>query len=362
LILLSVGLPGRFTRFCEAVMARLAGCAGGTVVASTWPSLAEMFSYEPLPPTLDELARVLISGSSSHVVIGVRQPDARLRSALSEGNTRFVLAFDDPCTAAAEIIAEEAAAPRVAVRTVANCCPLVMQFEGLPGALTLRADQAGAEPAAAVAAIAQHLGLSTEPGQIAAIVEETGLLGPWGPSVGGDALAALPAGTRKMIEGALLGYRHRFFDGNLDRLVWTRDLFLVIDPGKAPNGPLDLAGGPRDLIFGPYIHLPPGSWTAQAVLGFSPDAAGSAVVVDAFAGAQLACATLQPNAPGIVTAELNFTVGEPSGNGVEVRVIVAGEQARGQLALGHVVLTPLALSRSEALVQPQADFAAVLEL
>ena len=65
----------------------------------------------------------MIGDPADHIVIGLRQPDLRLRQVLLEGNTPFLLALDDPCAAAADIIADVAVEPHTAVRAVASHLP-----------------------------------------------------------------------------------------------------------------------------------------------------------------------------------------------------------------------------------------------
>jgi hypothetical protein len=364
MIFLSMGLPGHFAEWCDAVMARLAVRAGGEVVSRTFPPIEEMFGYDGIASTLDELGRLLIGNSARHLVIGARHPDETLRKALSERTARFVVVLDDPRNAAADILAETGADPKMVVRAVANSCPLVMQYYGLPGALTLHADRARGDPAAAVSAIAAHFGMAVEPDAVASIVSELAALGTWAPPPGEDEPAArLPAATRKMFDGALLGYRNLFLDGGLDQAIWTRDLFhLAVDPGGSPTELIDVAGGGRVLIYGPYIHLPRGSWTARVVVGFSQEAAGHTYLIDVFADGQLASTTFQPDGAGVYNADLTFSLGDPSGKGVEVRVMVVSDNARGQIAFGHAVLRPLALRRADPADSEEDDYTRALAI
>ena len=363
-ILFSIGLPGHFAEWCDAVMARLASHAGGAVVAVTFPPLKDMFGYDGISSTLDEIGRVLIGNSADHLVIGARQPDETLRNALAERNTPFLVVLDDPRNAAADILAETGADPKMVVRAVANSCPLVMQYYRLPGALTLHAHRVRTDPAGSVSAIAAHFGIAVEPDAVAAIVNELAAPGTRALLPGSDESAArLPAATRKMFDGALQGYRDLFFDGRLDQIIWTRDLFyLAVDAGRSPTDLIEVAGGSRILIYGPYIHLPRGSWTARVVLGFSQEAAGHTFLIDVFADTQLASTTFQPEGAGIYTADLTFSLGEPSGKGVEVRVMVVSDNAQGQLAFGHVVLKPLAMRHTDAANAPGDDFTLALAI
>jgi hypothetical protein len=69
-IFLSVGLPGRFAEWCDAVIGRIASRLGGAVIIKTWPSLADMLGYDGAPSALDELALTLIATSAAHIVMG----------------------------------------------------------------------------------------------------------------------------------------------------------------------------------------------------------------------------------------------------------------------------------------------------
>jgi hypothetical protein len=361
-ILLTLGLPGRFAQWCDAVVARLAGEAGGEVTCTAWPPLGDMLGYETVAPALRGLARHLIATNSAHVVFGLRYPDQRLREALTEKATRFVVALDDPCEAAADIFEETGAEAKAVVRAVANSCPLILQFGGLPGALVVRAEDARAEPAAAVSTIAAHLGIGIAPRRAAMLLAELEEAGISPSRRDGEGLAARPAAALLApFDGALLAYREGFGTGRLDEIVWKRD-FFAFGEGNSPTEPFDVAGGSRILIYGPYIHLPAGSWTAQAVLGFSPEAARHTFLVDIYGGVQLASTTFRPEKPGVYKADLTFSVGEPSGQGLEVRVMVTDDRAVGQLAFGHVVLRPLAMRSADPAGGSGSDFTDVLAL
>jgi hypothetical protein len=64
----------------------------------------------------------------------------------------------------------------------------------------------------------------------------------------------------------------------------------------------------------------------------------------------------------IDTAAIDFSLDEPSGHGVEIRVWVWSEYARGQLAFGHVILRPPAMRQPESITGSRDDFRTVLDL
>jgi hypothetical protein len=361
-VFFSIGLQGRFARWCDAVVARLAGHLDGTVTVKSWPSLTQMLGYDPISSVLQEVALTLIGTNAEHLVIGVRQPDERLCATLAETSTRFVLALDDPRVSFADILSETGAEPRLVTRAIANSCPLMMRYASLPGTLAMTADRTAADSSGAVLELASHFGITVDTAEVQTIVAELG--GPNERSAGGDAgFAGIPEQARKMVDGALADYGRTFIDGVLKQIVWTRDLFsLAVDSSKPPTELLDVSGGSRILIYGPYIQLPTGSWTAQITLGFSEEAGRYNFLVDAYAGHQLACTSFQPQGGGIYVTNINFFLAESSGPGIEIRVIVASENARGHLAFGQVLLTPLAMRHPDTETGSSDDFRAVLEI
>ena len=295
-----------------------------------------MIGYAPFGSPLDEAALTLIRGDLTHLVMGVRQPDERLRAALAETNAPFVVTLDHPRRAAAELLADTQAEPRAVTRAIASSCGAVVRFPQLPNALLLHADQARVDKAGTILAIARHLGLVADD----AATEDVSLPGDWQGGWSLESEAAIPAAAEKMMGGAFAGYDECFAGRGLGQLVWNRDLFIVNDPHKGPADVLDVSGGARILIYGPYIRLAPGPWVAQVHLGFSADAAGQTFLIDAFAGGQLAATNLRPTRGGMLRAELQFLLTERIDQGVEFRVTVPNNDAKGRLAFGHVVLTP----------------------
>jgi hypothetical protein len=361
----SIGLPGGFADWCDAVMARLAARLGGEVSLASWPNLGDMLGYTDLSGALDEVGRTLIRTNGAHLVIGTKKPDERLQAVIAETHTRFLVALDDPRQAVADIVAETDAPLRMATRAVANSCPLMMRFAALPEALTLHADAAMADPANTVGRIADHFGIAISAEDARRIVDDLTetICDPAATNRSADWTVRIPEEGHKMVDGALAGYCEYFAGGNLGQLVWARDLFILVsDPSRGLTEPLDVSGGARYLLFGPYIDLPSGSWTARVVLGFSPETAGHSFVVDAFAGRQLGATTVVPASGGIYTTEVTFTLGEQSGLGAEIRVMVASEIARGQLAFGRVELRPLATREPDVALGVSPEFRSVLDL
>jgi hypothetical protein len=366
-IIFSIGLPGRFAQWCDAAIGRIANRLGGPVIVKAWPSLDDMLGYEGISSALEEAALTLIGTDATHLVIGARHADERLLATLAETDARFVLALDDPRMAVADILAETGAEFCAVTRAVANSCPLLTRFSSLPGALTIVGQGGDSDAAAAVSAMARHLRIIINESEAADIVDElaaTGLTHSGTASRDWSSCIAEPG--KSMVEGALTAYARSFAGGAVDRIIWTRDLFIVAsDPSKRPNDVLDVShvsGGDRFLIYGPYIRVPPGLWSARVILGVSEETLGHTFVIDAYAGKPLARASLQSNGSGVYAPEITFSLDPSTDHGLEIRVLVGSNGAKGQLALGNVVLSRMVIAGVDDTANSEEDFRTVLKL
>jgi hypothetical protein len=365
MILLCLGLPGSFAEWCDAVLLRLARRMNGMVAEAVHPSLDELLGYRPVISTVDAVGLILLGTSASHLVVGARQPDAQLRAALEETKARFVLALDDPRATVYDLALKRDIPLSRITRAVANSCPFLISYVSMEGALALHVSDAASDPRGAAAAIARHLDIQVNEAEIAGIVGDLAFAGiaPRRSENGPHPNAAFSEAGRKMVDGALAAYAQYFAERSMGPIIWTRDLFILGEDGtRQPTRPLDISGGSRILIYGPYVHLPPGRWSARVLLGFSKESAGYTFFVDVFAGAQIGVTRVQPAGTGIFDAEITFSLEGPHDIGIEIRVVL-GEMAKaGQMAFGHVVLTPVATETTKTSIGTGADFMAVLDL
>ena len=103
MILFCVSLPGRFGDWCDAVIGRLAETVLGHVVATG-------------ANTAEELASELVKTDGQHFYVGSRHPSRWLREKLMATNKNFVVAVDDPCSAAGDLIIRHHLEPAEASR------------------------------------------------------------------------------------------------------------------------------------------------------------------------------------------------------------------------------------------------------
>lgn len=334
MILFSIGVPSRFTEWCDALIGRLAECSFGSV---------ECIALN----TIEELAAAVLKTRASHIVACSRRPVVRLQTEIIEAKRPFLVAIGDPCTALRNLA--ESYDVVEATRAVASSCAAMLALATAAGALVVSGGEA-ANPVEVAAAIADHFELSTSRSEIATIVSELYEAGITPDQVEDSAWwNALSDRQRAIVNGALLPYRPA---ADLKSLVWEPELFFIDHDPPTPTpvpaaGHVDITGRARFLVYGPYIDLPPGSWSATVVLGFSAEAAGMSFMVEAFAGRQLCCTRVEPSVEQIIEADLQFVIDNSIDQPLQIRI--ANERAAfdGRLALGLVTVAPKSAINSE---------------
>jgi hypothetical protein len=340
MIFFSVGLPGRFAEWCDAVISRLAQHALGSV---------EVLNLN----TLEELALAMIRTDASHFLVCSRQPGGGVQTALTQAGKPFIAVLDEPRIALRDLALRPGFDLVGATRAVASSCAAMSGYSSFPGALVLTAGNDGQDPVSIATAIARHLELDvSEPeieGIICALRDEGVVAGRSEDSAWWESLAEP---EQALVNGALGAYVDNFAGGDLGKITWERELFFMSEDPASPQPmpatrPVDITGRIRFLIYGPYINLPPGSWSASIILGFSPEAAGMTYTVEAFAGIQLTHARIEPGNERIFEANLHFSIDAALDHPVQIRIHNERPAFDGRLALGYVTMTPQASVRGD---------------
>src|SRR5215469_12105422 len=89
-----IGLPGRFTEWCDAASAEIARRALGPT---------ELVRAD----TLEEISLWMMRTGASRCVVASRQPGGRLRSALVEAGRTFLVVVEEPQTALVEAVQKQ---------------------------------------------------------------------------------------------------------------------------------------------------------------------------------------------------------------------------------------------------------------
>jgi hypothetical protein len=337
MILFSIGMPSRFAEWCDVLTARLAQCTFGSVACTALN-------------TLEELATAVLKTQAPCLVACSRHPAVPLQTEIVQGGRPFLVAIGDPRAALHNLSERASYDVPAATRTVASSCAAMLALTRAPGALVLSNDNT-ADPLAVAAAIAAHFELPTSRSEIAKIVSELCKAGIM-PDRGADTwLNALDERERAVVNGALLPYVSHLVPGaDLEPFVWEPELFFISDavPNATPTPAsrlVDITGGVRFLVFGPFINLPPGSWSAKVILGLSAEAAGMSFMVEVFAGRQLSHTHVEPLAEQIIEANLHFVIDNSVDQPVQIRIVNKRAAFDGRLALGYVTMAPQAAIR-----------------
>lgn len=272
MIFFSIGMPSRFAEWCDAVTSR---------IAEQGFALVERASIN----TLEELAIAVLRTRASHLVACSRQPVVRLQTEIVQGERPFVVAIGDPRAALRNLSERAGYDVAGATRAVASSCAAMLSLTRAPGALLVSSGDA-ADSIAVAAAIADHFEVPTSRSELAVILSELCVAGLT-PDQDQDSAwwNGLAEREQAIVNGALLPYvSHLVSEADLQPLVWEPELFYIFeDPPTSSlipaSRPVDITGRARVLVYGPFINLPPGSWLANVVLGFSIEAAGMSFVV-----------------------------------------------------------------------------------
>jgi hypothetical protein len=152
-----IGLPGRFTEWCDAVTAEIARRALGPT---------ELVRAD----RLEEISLWMIRAGASRGVVASRQPGSRLRSALVQTGRTFLVVVEDPRTALAEAVHLQGNDVPAAAQLVASSWAGITRYVSSPGALALFRARDGGDLVSTARAIARHLALDGSDANIGEIV------------------------------------------------------------------------------------------------------------------------------------------------------------------------------------------------
>jgi hypothetical protein len=114
-----------------------------------------------------------------------------------------------------------------------------------------------------------------------------------------------------------------------DEIVWPLALFNRPD-GRSWRRPIDLTGPARVVLYGPYLHLPVGDWTARVEFEIDGAVSGVEAVTDVRIGAVVAEKAFDMPAKGIFAYALDFRVDDPH-QPVEIRLFLKKGAIEGVL-------------------------------
>ena len=343
MLYLVIGLPGRFTEWCDAATAAIARRTLGPT---------ELVRAD----TLEEISLAMIRTGAERAVVASRQPGGRLRSALIEAKRTYLVAIEDPHIALAEAVQRQPGDVGSVVQLVASSCAGITRYASSPGALALFRDRDAGDPVGTARMIAHHLGLPIGDADIAEIVGDLAGCGST-PEPSGDPARwdSLEAEAQRVVRGALDPFVTHLATGVLPPIVWERELFFLGDrPNERATDIIDMTGRARCLLHGPHIMLPPGAWSLSLKLFFSHAAAEHDFLAEVVAGQPIASSIIRPRAEGVFELNLAFVLESATDHPIAIRLSTQRAAFDGTVAVMRAALA----TDGAALVEARAAVAA----
>jgi hypothetical protein len=330
MVFFSVGLPSRFAEWCDALILALVERQLGSAQAVALNGL-------------DELATAFIRTPAVNVVACCRHPVPRLQAEILQAQRPFLVALGDPRAALQYLSARAGYSMADAARAVASSCAAMAAISTARHALVLTPTDA-ADPRALIQAVLQHYHIRYDPADVRAVLAAL-------PDAGFKLdeaefrtwEAQLADRDRAIIDGAVAPYISCFSGRELEQLVWEPDLFYMNEDPPAPTlkpvtRPIELTGRVRFVVYGPFITIPAGAWTATVVIAFSAEAAEMGFVLEVFAGRPLASARIEVTGAQVYETRLPFTIGDDLDHPIQIRICNERAAFDGRLAVGYVAL------------------------
>lgn len=123
-----------------------------------------------------------------------------------------------------------------------------------------------------------------------------------------------------------------------DRFTWPPEVFLGVKPhGEPIAGPIELIGSRRCFAYGPYFHLPSGSWDITIRFEVSNNASGNGLKIDAYTDRTIEEGITRLPRDGHYTCSIGIVIEEPR-LPLQIRLFIEEGAIEGRFTLHGVVI------------------------
>lgn len=335
------GLPGPRVRKAADALREIARIGRRTCVA------AEINS-------VDDWRSVCVTGES---VVAISQfPSPEVVTHISRSGVPVLVVLDHPPAAAALLVADHHAVVS-ALRTVSS------SIACLSGRLfrdraSIRQSNAG-NLDAFVVHIAEGLEANVcaaDMNRLESLITELSTVND-GPSRMLH-LAPAPTGNLSSLANSVLPVIEHD-SGEHDEAVqiaWPGSLFLLGDSPDTPmHGPVELSGPARCVLYGPYLHIPPGAWSASVTLGLADCSGMRSFTLEVVCRDVVAKGRFHCSGSGLFRTRLEFEHGSPDVP-IELRLFLDAGEIYGSITSIDVRLKS-SKPRSREILARELDFA-----
>ncbi len=248
--------------------------------------------------SIEELRDAILGRKIPNILLFSENPERNLVSVTSRINAASVVFCEDPSDIAGYVLRHRKVVWPAALQVA--CQNIATMAEVLANPSTLRIQRSeGITLSEIIERITQHFGLACapfhwqgitaaldldDPGQLHVPVETlmANLFDDYRPPVFG--IYELTANVVQLMEQVYGPLRKVHDPGPIGEIRWPVEVFFSQTSQKMISGvtqdPIDLLGPARYIYFGPYLCLPPGQWTLQAVFEVKENLSYNKVEVD----------------------------------------------------------------------------------
>lgn len=314
MIVCALGLPSAFATYGFNLVHRLAGALDPDVlfVAGCTP---------------DQFKDPISQRGKRAVVLCSDNLDVRIMASLTRIGVPIVAFAENLDDCAGFTVAARETDLRTAIQIVAQSAACLAPYLDAPSLTMLRRPAGAMSLKALVEEVCEACRFSIEPDALQRVVKslapaasdaasetiesQLALHVPQTRPIGAYAKSMSPEDHR-LVTDALDSYT-TLLDGEVPEFRWPTRMFRdSFRTDEAIEGPVDLTGPARYLMFGPLLHLPPGRWRASIVFRVDDNLSGNTLMSDVVADNQI-CNTGEGLLPpsGVFSFEIDFVVRDP---------------------------------------------------
>ncbi|TIX87010.1 hypothetical protein [Rhizobium sp. P44RR-XXIV] len=339
-ILFAFGMPGVMSSWGVAAVHALAREAFGEYTIIT-------------TDTIEDLKQHVQSRSGTHAVLVSQFPEARLSELIVKINVPFLLCLEDPIDAVSYLARATDQRDFGLVRAVSASLACLEPLTSASAGLVLRRNDIGQRSSIdlLLKKIDEHFSTELTFEQISSALLHVGMGSPDGASNTGvpkleEAAAAVIVGyltpkeevpelsesLRELAGKVLRPLQFGHAETARPSIFWPRETFLAGDRlGEGLDSSLDLTGGARCLIYGPYLHLPSGRWDAKFLFDVEEDCHGQIFTLEIHANELLGRLRVCPQGTGSFETAVPVEVLDPR-TPIEIRLMMDSGAIEGRLS------------------------------
>lgn len=273
--------------------------------------------------TAEELQAAWTKRSRDDIVLFADIPDARITALVSESQIPIIVFLEPPAAIARAVASQRNIKGLDAIRFASQSLATLHELALSANCMLVTPIHAQVPLVDLIPHLATHYRIPLTEQHVAQVLERMSAPSPASLSL---TLADLEPSMPQQDPGAsaeiekfatlasevLHGYQELLQRSAAMHFLWPRSVFLSDQPsGTALTGPTSLVGGARCFAYGPYFHLPAGTWTARTVFTIDDNVSGNGLKIDVFTDKVIFEGVTDLPKTGTFKSEFTFLIEEP---------------------------------------------------